>query len=108
MKLKGLYLPEKPFLIQKPMQKVCYALLPLVVASIYLFGWRSLVLIAIVLAFGIASEAAFTFAENKPVTSAVFVTCLIFALSLPPTVPFWMAVVGIVAGVVFGKMIFGG
>jgi Na+-transporting NADH:ubiquinone oxidoreductase subunit B len=108
MKLKRFSLPEKPFLIQKPMQRVCYALLPLVVASVYLFGWRSLVLITIVFVFGIASEAAFTFPENKPVTSAVFVTCLIFALSLPPTVPFWMAVIGIIAGVVFGKMIFGG
>lgn len=41
-------------------------------------------------------------------TSAVFVTGLIFTLSLPPTVPFWMAVVGIVAGVALGKMVFGG
>jgi len=90
------------------MQRVCYALLPLVVASIYLFGWRSLVLIAIVFVFGIGSEAVFTFPEAKPVTSAVFVTCLIFSLSLPPTVPFWMAVIGIIAGVVLGKMIFGG
>ena len=108
MKLKKLLLPEKPFLIQKPMQRVCYALFPLVVASVYLFGWRSLALIAIVFVFGIGSEAVFTFPEAKPVTSAVFVTCLIFSLSLPPTVPFWMAVIGIIAGVVLGKMIFGG
>ena len=36
------------------------------------------------------------------------VTCLVFALSLPPNIPVWMAVIGIVAGVVFGKMVFGG
>jgi Na+-transporting NADH:ubiquinone oxidoreductase subunit B len=108
MKLERLSPPEKPFLIQKTMQKVCYALLPLVVASIYLFGWRSLVLIAVVFVFGIASEAVFTFPKGKPVTSAVFVTCLIFSLSLPPTVPLWMAVIGIIAGVILGKMIFGG
>jgi Na+-transporting NADH:ubiquinone oxidoreductase subunit B len=57
---------------------------------------------------GIVSEAAFTFRQGKPITSAVLVTCLIFHLSLPPTTPFWMAVIGIVAGVALGKMIFGG
>lgn len=100
--------PDKLFLKQKVMLKVCYALSPLVVASIYLFGWRSLALLAVVFVFGIASEAIFVFKQEKPVTSAVFVTCLIFCLSLPPLVPFWMAVIGIVAGVAIGKMAFGG
>jgi Na+-transporting NADH:ubiquinone oxidoreductase subunit B len=62
----------------------------------------------VVLAFGIATEALFTLKEGKPVTSAVFVTSLIFSLSLPPMIPFWMAVVGIVVGVALGKMVFGG
>lgn len=94
--------------MQTVMLRVCYALIPLVIASVYLFGWRSLALIALVFLFGIGSEAMFTLRQGKPVTSAVFVTCLIFSLSLPPTLPFWMAVVGIVAGVVLGKMAFGG
>jgi len=100
--------PEKIFLIQKVMLRVCYALLPLVFASIYLFGWRSLVLVAVVLGFGIATEGLFTLREGKPITSAVFVTSLIFSLSLPPMIPFWMAIVGIIVGVALGKMVFGG
>jgi Na+-transporting NADH:ubiquinone oxidoreductase subunit B len=100
--------PEKLFLTQQVMLRVCYALIPLVFASVYLFGWRSLAVVLVVLAFGIATEALFTFKEGKPVTSAVFVTSLIFSLSLPPMIPFWMAVVGIVAGVALGKMVFGG
>ena len=94
--------------MQKPMLRVCYALTPLVLASLYLFGWRSFALVLIVLAFGISTEAIFAFRQGKPVTSAVFVTCLIFSLSLPPRLPFWMAVVGIVVGVAVGKMAFGG
>ena len=90
------------------MMRVVYALIPLVLASIYFFGWRSLLMTCVVLIFGIGTEALFTFKKEKPVTSAVFVTCLIFSLSLPPTVPLWMAVVGIVAGVAIGKMMFGG
>jgi Na+-transporting NADH:ubiquinone oxidoreductase subunit B len=57
---------------------------------------------------GIFTEALFTYPRGKPVTSAAIVTGLIFTLSLPPTIPFWMAVIGIVAGVALGKMVFGG
>jgi Na+-transporting NADH:ubiquinone oxidoreductase subunit B len=65
-------------------------------------------LTALVLVFGIAAEAAFTLPKGKPITSAVFVSCLILSLSLPPTTPFWIAIIGIVFGIVFGKMVFGG
>jgi Na+-transporting NADH:ubiquinone oxidoreductase subunit B len=104
----GFRLPEKLFQIQKAMLRVCYALVPIVLLSVYIFGWRSLALILVVFVFGIATEAAFNYPLGKPVTSAVFVTCLIFSLSLPPTLPFWMAVIGIIAGVAVGKMVFGG
>lgn len=101
--------PTKKLLqVQKVMLRVCYAMIPIVIASVYLFGWRSLVLIALVFVFGISTEALFTIRQGKPITSAVFVTCLIFSLSLPPTIPFWMALIGIVAGVALGKMVFGG
>ncbi len=108
MSLLPIPLPKKKLMMQKPMLRVCYALAPLVLASIYLFGWRSLVLTGLVLVCGFIAEAIFTFPRGKPVTSAVFVTGLIFTLSLPPTIPFWMAAVGIVVGVALGKMVFGG
>ena len=90
------------------MLRVCFALIPLLLASIYFFGWRTLALTGTVLFFGIITEAIFTYPQGKPVTSAVFVTGLIFTLSLPPTIPFWIAIVGIVVGVAIGKMMFGG
>lgn len=108
MVLKDFRIPEKKVMVQKPMMRVCYALIPVAVASIYFFGWRSFFLLLATGVFGIATEAVFTFRQNKPVTSAVFVTILIFYLSLPPTTPFWMAVIGIIFGVSFGKMVFGG
>ena len=73
-------IPEKTFQIQKGMMQVCYALLPCVAASVYLFGWRSLSVLAVALSVGIAVEALFTFREGKPVTSAVFVTAMIFGV----------------------------
>ena len=93
---------------QLPMKRVLYALIPLALASIYVFGWRSLVILVIVNIAGFLTEFAFLRPQRQPVTSAVFVTNFIFALSLPPTIPYWMAVVGIVIGVLFGKMVFGG
>lgn len=108
MAVKGFKIPSKPVLVQKAMLRVCYALSPLVLAGIYLFGWRCLALLAVVMVFGFATEALFTFKDGKPVTSALFVTCLIYTLSLPPTLPFWMAALGIIFGISFGKMVFGG
>ena len=94
--------------MQAAMLQVCYALMPVALASIYFFGWRSLILIVVTFLSGITAEAIFTFRQGKPVTSAVFVTCFIFSLSLPPTLPFWMAIMGILFGVIMGKMVFGG
>ncbi|MDP2107347.1 MAG: RnfABCDGE type electron transport complex subunit D, partial [Desulfobulbaceae bacterium] len=101
-------IPDKWFLLQAPMLKVCYALLPLTMAAVALFGWRALALTLVVLFCGFVTEAFFTFPQGKPVTSAALVTGLIFSLSLPPSLPMWMAAVGIVFGVGFGKMAFGG
>jgi len=100
--------PKAYFLMQPLMIRVCYGLIPCLVVSVYFFGLRSLIMSALVLLFGIATEGAFTLRRGKPITSAVFVSSLIFALSLPPTVPFWIACLGIVFGIVFGKMVFGG
>lgn len=101
-------LPERIFLKQPTMIRVCYGLIPCLLGSVYFFGLRSLVLTALVLLFGVATEGAFTLPRGKPMSSAIFVSCLILALSLPPTTPFWVAAIGIVFGVVFGKMVFGG
>lgn len=100
---------KKPLIMkQKPMYQVVLALVPLALASIYFFGWKSLAVLAIVNAAGFLSEYIFARVYKTQVSSAIFVTNFLFALSLPPTIPLWIAVVGIVFGVVFGKMAFGG
>jgi Na+-transporting NADH:ubiquinone oxidoreductase subunit B len=100
--------PKKLFMMQPMMLHVVYGLIPCVLASIYYFGWRSLAVIVLSLVVGIVTEGLFTYRKGKPITSAVFVSSLIFALSLPPTIPFWMAALGMIFGTVFGKMVFGG
>jgi len=93
---------------QLPMIRVLYALIPITLASIYFFGWRSLLVLIVTNAVGFITEYLFVRKYNEPVTSAVFVSGSLLALSLPPTIPFWMAAVGIIFGITFGKMVFGG
>lgn len=96
---------------QKPMQRVKYSLLPLVLLSIWFYGWRALLMQAVILLTGMVAEYLImrTIQGDKTkITEAVHVTCILYTLSLPPTLPVWMAVVGIVFGVVFAKGVFGG
>lgn len=93
---------------QQPMKNVLIACAPLMVAAIYFFGWRVLAMATIAAIAGYITEAVFTRRWNEPVTSAVFVSSVLFTFSLPPTLPFWIAVVGIIFGILFGKMVYGG
>lgn len=101
--------PKKPLISwQLPMKRVLWALLPAAFAGIYFFGWRVLVLYVVVNIAGFLSEYIFARKYDQQVSSSVFVTNMLFAMIIPPALPFWMAAVGIVFGVVFGKMVFGG
>jgi len=102
---------KSKFMKQAMMRKMLYSLVPVILYSIYLFGLRLLVLIAVTLVFGVLSEYLIMRNINKDkakVSEAVLVSCVLFALTLPPSVPFWVAAVGIVFGIVFGKGVFGG
>lgn len=100
---------KKPaFLKQLMMMRVLYALIPVAVAAIYLFGWRVLALVGVSCLFAFATEWAMLYAKNGKISQAAFVTGALFGLSLPPTTPCWIAAVGVVFGILFGKMVFGG
>ncbi|HOW52280.1 MAG TPA: RnfABCDGE type electron transport complex subunit D [bacterium] len=91
-----------------PMRRVLWALLPAMLCAVYFFGWRAVMMLAVVNLTAFLSEYLFARHYNEPVHSSVFVTGTLLALSLPPTLPFWMAAVGCAFAVVFGKMVFGG
>lgn len=100
--------PNKLINWQLPMQRVLYALVPIVASGVYFYGWRVLAVVAVANLVAFGAEYAFTSREGKPVTSAAFVTGTLFALSLPPLLPLWMVALGAAFGIVFGKMVFGG
>ena len=102
---------KSKFMKQAMMRKMLYSLVPVILYSIYLFGLRLLVLTAVTVLFGVIAEYLIMRNINKDkakVSEAVLVSCVLFALTLPPSTPFWVAAVGIVFGIVFGKGVFGG
>lgn len=99
------------FIKQKIMRKVMISLVPITASAVWRFGTRTLILLLIVCAAGILTEYAsmkYFYGKNQRISEALIVTCLLYTLSLPPMVPYWVAVVGIVFGLFFGKEVFGG
>lgn len=93
---------------QKMMRTVIYSLIPLILAGTYFFGLRVLLLLAIVCVTACAVEWIFVRKTTKKISEAVLVTAILYTLTLPPITPFWIAILGIIFGVLFGKMVFGG
>lgn len=103
MKIKDLILK------QAVMNKVLYSLTPLLIFAIYLYGWRVAAVVAVSNLAAFATEYLFIrHKKSGKVTMAVFVTGTLLAMTLPPTIPLWMAALGSVVAVAFGKMVFGG
>lgn len=96
---------------QKIMLDVVIALVPAAVASVIIFGWRSLLVIGVCVATCVLSEFLFEFLCKREVTisdlSAV-VTGMLLAFNLPVTIPIWQAVLGSVIAIIVVKQLFGG
>lgn len=77
--------------------------------SIFWIGFKTvmpLVLVSYLVGFG--WEILFATIRKHEISEGVFVTAMLFPLTLPPTIPLWQAAIGISFGVVIGKEIFGG
>ncbi len=59
------------------------------------------------IAGGIA-EVVFAMVRGHEVNEGFFVTSILYTLTLPPTTPLWMVVLGIWFGIILGKEVFGG
>lgn len=93
------------------MRDVCIALLPALIAGIYFFGYRSLLITFICVLSCVVFEAGFAYLAKRKIRindfSAV-VTGMLIALSLPVTASWWMCVVGSGVAILLAKQLFGG
>lgn len=96
---------------QMIMLDVIIALIPAIIASVYVFGMRALLLTLVTVAASVLSELVTQKAMKKPVRvrdlSAV-VTGILLAFNLPANFPFWMAIFGAIFAIVIVKEMFGG
>ena len=90
---------------------VIIALVPATAFGIYQFGFSAGILVAVCILTALLSEMLYQKAMHKKVTigdySAV-VTGLLLALNLPPTLPWWMAMIGTIFAIIVVKQLFGG
>lgn len=94
--------------LKRYMTMAIIALIPSALSAVIFFGWDAIRIIAASYIAGGIVEVIFAVIRNKDIEEGFLVTGLIFPLTLPPTVPTWMVVVGSVFGVFFGKEVFGG
>lgn len=93
------------------MRDVIIALIPALLASVWLFGFRALAVEVVCVASALAAEFLSRRVMKRPQTvgdlSAV-VTGLLLAFNLPATIPLWQAAFGCVVAIVVAKQMFGG
>ena len=90
------------------MRRVLYALAPIAVFAVWLYGLRVLAVLAVSLAVGVLVEYLFEKKKGGKVSEAVLVTATLFALSMPPAAPLWIVAIGIAFAVFMAKEVYGG
>lgn len=95
------------------MRLVLYAMLPGIACQVVFFGWGVVIQAFLAVATALATEAAILSLRNKQVKrnlsdySAVLTACLL-AVSIPPTLPWWMTVTGTFFAIAIVKQLYGG
>ncbi len=97
--------------VERMMRTFLLCLVPASVVGIYLFGMRALLIMALSVVTAVASESLIEHLTHRPLTYRdchAALIGLLLALILPPSVPWWIPVVGATVAIILGKMVFGG
>jgi Na+-translocating ferredoxin:NAD+ oxidoreductase subunit D len=89
------------------MWSVVGSLVPVVLASTYVFGISAILVVGAATLGAVLTEALFGSRSTLPDGSAA-ITGVLLGLTLPASLPLWMAFLGGAVGIGFGKLIFGG
>jgi Na+-translocating ferredoxin:NAD+ oxidoreductase subunit D len=103
----------RPNRVEKVMLQVILALIPGTIALIYYFGWGVLInaVLAIIAALGF--EALIMKLRKRPVLPPLLdlsatLTALLFAIAIPPLLPWWLVVLGMAFAIIMVKQMYGG
>ena len=96
---------------QRVMLDVIIALMPALIASIIIFGFTALAVVAVCVASCVLCEFIWQKLMHQKVTvgdlSAV-VTGILLAYNLPVNIPIWQAIIGSIVAIIVVKQLFGG
>ena len=90
---------------------VVLALFPCTAFGVYNFGLSALIIIGVCVLSCVVFEAIWNGLMKKKNTLGdltAIITGLVLALNLPPTIPFWIAIIGSAFAIFIVKMLFGG
>ncbi|MDO5713742.1 MAG: RnfABCDGE type electron transport complex subunit D [Tissierellia bacterium] len=97
--------------VSKIMLDVIIALVPAMIASVFFFGLRSILIIGVAVFFAVGTEYIFQRAAHKEIRikdlSAV-VTGILLAFNVPASAPLWMVAFGSIFAIIIVKECFGG
>ena len=102
-----------PVTLGKVMGTVMLALIPATSYGFWLYGWPAVNLWVLALLSALIGEAFVLRLQQRAIRPALLdgsgvLTAWLLVLSLPPTAPWWIAVLGSLFAVIVGKQIFGG
>lgn len=93
------------------MRDVVIALIPTLLAGIYFFGLRALLVTLVSVAFAVGSEYIYEKLTHKPITIKDFsavITGMLIAFNVPVTIPYWMVALGSIFAIIIVKQLYGG
>lgn len=97
---------------QKIMYRVVYAMLPLLVWSVFVFGlaalWVTLIAVVSSLVFEYLIQKFLMKVKPSITDGSALITGLLLAFNVPSNIPWWIIVIGALAAVGIGKLSFGG
>lgn len=109
---------RSPYIFSAPsvsviMLKVVLALIPAIIAYVWVYGGGVLVTLTLATITALGSEAAMLKLRGRPILpflldGSALVTAWLLALSLPPLAPWWLVVVGTLFAIVVSKQLYGG
>jgi Na+-translocating ferredoxin:NAD+ oxidoreductase subunit D len=99
--------------VDRVMLQVILALIPGALAMVWFFGWGLLIQMALATATAVVAEAAVMRLRGRPALPAIsdlsaVVTALLLAIAVPPTLPWWLMVLGVLFAILVVKQLYGG
>lgn len=97
--------------VARIMWTVNFSLLPAVIMSVYYFGPRAAYVTVLSVLAAVLSEQIYQKALNKKNTigdGSAFLTGLLLGMNLPPSVPFYIPLIGSFVAIIITKLLFGG